>query len=270
MKTKNIKESLRVAIVSGGAMGYRNGGPSIGGAISVRLARDGFKVVVADQLKAGQWTADRIRKNGGEAIFVRGDVTNTAFVKRLIKTAEKEFGGLTALVNCVARYGSGMAKNESEISEEEWDKTLAVNLGGYFKCAKYAIPLILKSGGGTIVNISSWGSFASLPNFSVYTVSKAAIDGLTRSLAVDFAPKIRTNSVCPGFVKIANSENRRTPKQLKDWYGSIAKNYPLGRVCEVEEIANAVAFLSGEESSYINGQSIIVDGGKSISDRHQF
>ena len=257
-------------MVTGGAMGYKAGGPSIGGAISIRLAKDGFKVIVVDQLDAGQRTTDIIKENGGEAVFLKGDVTQSDFVKQIMKTAEEKFGGLNCLVNCVARYSPGMAKNVAEITEEEWEATLAVNLGGYFKCAKYAIPLMLKSGGGSIVNISSAGSFTSLPNFSVYHVSKAAIDGLTRSLAVDFAPQIRTNSVCPGFVKIANSENNRTPEQLNEWYGQIFKQYPLQRVCEVEEIASAVSFLASDESSYVNGQSIIVDGGKSISGQHQF
>lgn len=120
------------------------------------------------------------------------------------------------------------------------------------------------------MNISSCASFASLPNFSVYSVAKAAIDGLTRSLAIDFAPHIRTNSVCPGFVRIENSEGNRDQKELSRWYSDISKQYPMKRVCEVEEIANVVHFLVSNEASYINGQSIVVDGGKSVADFHQF
>lgn len=265
MKIKN-----RVAIVTGGAMGFKKGGPSIGGAVSIRLAKDGYKVVVVDLLDAGQRTVDVIKENGGEALFVKKDVTVTEDVKKILETAKSEFGGLTCLVNCVARYGPGMAKNVVEISEEEWNKTLEVNLGGYFKMAKYSIPLILKSGGGTIVNISSTAAFTTLPNFSVYSVSKAAISALTRTIAVDFAPKIRANTVCPGFVRIANSQGDRTPEELKEWYARIAKQYPMKKVCEVEEIANTVSFLTSDESSYINGQAIIVDGGKIISDIHEF
>ena len=93
---------------------------------------------------------------------------------------------------------------------------------------------------------------------------------MTRSIAIDFAPKIRANTVCPGFVRIENSENNRTTEQLKLWYESIAKQYPMKRVCEVEEIANVVSFLSSEKSSYINGQSIRVDGGYGIADSHEF
>ena len=157
-----------------------------------------------------------------------------------------------------------------DITEDEWNKTLDVNLSGYFKMAKYSVPFILESGGGTIVNISSIETFTALPNFSVYSVSKAAVDGLTRTLAVDFAPKIRTNSICPGFVKIANSENNRSSEELEKWYADISKQYPMGRVCEVDEIASVASFLASEESSYINGQSIIVDGGKSVADIHKF
>ncbi len=235
--------NTKVAIVTGGSMGYKTGGPSIGGAISIQLAQDGYTVIVVDQLEKGKRTVEIVEKNGGKAKFIQADVTVTEEIKNIIKTAETEFGGLHCLVNCVATYGSGMAKNVVEITEEEWDKTLAVNLGGYFKMAKYSIPLILKSGGGTIVNISSLAAFNALPNFSVYSVSKAAINALTRTIAVDFAPKIRANAICPGFVKIANSQNNRTPEELKTWYAGISKQYPMKRVCEVEEIAQHKLYL---------------------------
>lgn len=218
----------------------------------------------------GERTCSRIRESGGDAIFIKADVGDSAQVKDAVRKTVLEFGGLTCLVNCAARYSSGMAKNVAEISEEEWEKTLNVNLGGYFRFAKYSIPEILKSGGGTVINISSAGSFRSLPNFSVYSVSKAAIDALTRCLAVDFAPRIRTNSVCPGFVRIANSEKGRKGAELDGWLAGIAKEYPMRRVCSVDEVASAVSFLAGDEAAYINGQSIIVDGGRSISDSHDF
>lgn len=263
--------NTKVAIVTGGAMGYKNFGPSIGGAIAIQLARDGFSVVVVDRLKkAGENTAEIIRKNGGKALFLGLNVTKTDHVQKIIKITKEKFGGLNCVVNCVARYSKGMAKNIADIDEDEWTKTLDVNLGGYFKMCKYAIPLMLNSEGGTIINISSTASFKNLPNFSVYSVSKAAINALTRSIAVDFAPKIRANTICPGFVRIENSENGRSPSQLKQWYAEIAKGYPMKRVCEVEEIANTVSFLASERSSYINGQSINVDGGYGIADIHEF
>lgn len=259
----------KVAIVTGAAMGYKRGGPSIGGAIAIRLAKDGFKIVVVDLLKTGNNTVEIIKKNGGEAVFEKADVTNTTDVKKVVKKAS-ELGNLTCLVNCAAKYPKGMFKNLADISEEDWNTVIEVNLGGYFKVAKYSIPEILKSGGGTIINISSIASISSIKNFGVYSVSKAAINALTRSLAVDFAPKIRVNAICPGFVRIENSENNRSPEDLKKWYQEISRQYPLGRVAEVEEIANVASFLASDQSSYITGQSIIVDGGKTISDSHDF
>jgi NAD(P)-dependent dehydrogenase (short-subunit alcohol dehydrogenase family) len=260
----------KIAIVTGGAMGYKNGGPSIGGEAAIRLAKDGFKVIVVDQLDAGQKTVDMIKANGGEAVFLQKDVTKREDIKEIVKAAEDKFGGLTCLVNCVARYSPGMAKNIVDISEDEWEKTLGVNLNGYFKMAKYSIPEIIASGGGTIINISSIESFVALPNFSVYSVAKAAVDALTRTIATDFAPKIRANAIAPGFVKIENSENSRSSAELKKWHQNVAKQYPMERLCEAEEIANVVSFLAGDDSSYINGQTIVVDGGKLVADIHEF
>jgi NAD(P)-dependent dehydrogenase (short-subunit alcohol dehydrogenase family) len=109
-----------------------------------------------------------------------------------------------------------------------------------------------------------------LRDCSVYSVAKAGIDALTRSIAVDFAPHIRTNSILPGFVKIANSENGRNETGLTEWYDNIAKEYPMDRVCTTYDIANVAAFLASNQSAYINGQSIIVDGGHLIYDSHEF
>ena len=109
-----------------------------------------------------------------------------------------------------------------------------------------------------------------LKNFSVYPVTKAAINALTRTLAIDFAPRIRANAICPGFVRIANSEGDRSPEEVEAWLGRIAKGYPLKRVCTVEEIASVALFLASDDSSYINGQCITVDGGRFVSDVHEF
>lgn len=260
----------KTAIVTGAAMGYKSGGKSIGGAIAIQLAKDGYNVVVVDLGDMGKKTVEIIEKNGGKGIFIKADVTNVDDVKKIIETTEKKFEGLNCLVNCVAKYDTEMAKNVVDITEEKWNETLNVNLNGYFLMVKYSIPSMLQSGGGSIVNISSIESLVALPKFSIYSVSKAAIDALTRSLATDFAPSIRTNSILPGFVKIANSENNRTFEQLNQWYSEISKQYPMKRVCEVGEIADVVSFLVSEKASYINGQSIIVDGGKTIADIHTF
>lgn len=155
-----------------------------------------------------------------------------------------------------------------EIPEEDWNHIIDVNLNGYFRFAKYAISLILESGGGTIVNISSGAAFQVLKNFCIYPVTKAAINSLTRTIAIDFAPQIRCNAICPGFVRIANSEGDRTSDEVEKWITNIAKMYPLKRVCSVEEIANIALFLASDDSSYINGECIIVDGGRFVVDMH--
>ena len=266
MRMKN-----KVALITGAALGYKDGGPSIGSSIDFILASEGAKVVVIDILeRMGELTAERINKSGGEAIFIKADVTQTLDVKNAVQITKERFGQLHCLVNCAASYEGDIFHNVVDTSEQDWNKIINVNLNGYFRFAKYSIPLILESGGGTIINISSNAAFQVVKNFCVYPVTKAAINSLTRSLAIDFAPKIRTNAICPGFVRIANSENDRSPKELKKWIDGIANRYPLERVCSVDEIANITLFLASDESSFINGQCISVDGGYLISDVHDF
>jgi NAD(P)-dependent dehydrogenase (short-subunit alcohol dehydrogenase family) len=265
-----MKMQGKVALVTGAALGYRSGGPSIGSAIAFRLAAEGARVVVVDILEEmGRRTVERIRENGGVGLFVRADVASTDEVVRAIEITRREFGALHYLVNCAAAYEGDIARNVVEISEEDWSHTIEVNLNGYFRFAKYAIPLMLQSGGGAIVNISSGAAFRAQPNFSVYPVTKAAINALTRTLAIDFAPRIRANAICPGFVRIANSENERTPEEVEAWLGRIAQTYPLQRVCTVEEIASVAYFLLSDEASYINGQCTVVDGGRSVLETHE-
>jgi len=266
-----VKMQNKIALVTGAALGYKEGGPSIGSAIAFKFASEGAKVLVVDILEEmGQRTVDKIEENGGEGLFVKADVSKTDDVKRAIELTRQKFGKLHCLVNCAASYEGNIFRNVVEIPEEDWNNIIDVNLNGYFRSAKYAIPLILESGGGTIINISSVAAFKVLKDFCVYTVTKAAINALTRTLAIDFAPKIRCNAICPGFARIANSEGDRTPDEVERWIASIAKEYPLKRVCSVEEIANVALFLASDDSSYINGQCIIVDGGKFIFDAHKF
>ncbi|MHA2390992.1 MAG: SDR family NAD(P)-dependent oxidoreductase [Promethearchaeota archaeon] len=266
-----MKLQNKVALITGAALGFKEGGPSIGGAIALKFASEGGKIVVVDvNDEMGQKTVEKIIDKGGEGFFIKANVSKTNEVEEAIKLTSENYNKLDILVNCVASYEGDIFKNVIEIPEDDWNNVMDVNLNGYFRFAKYAIPLMLKSGGGTIVNISSNAAFKVLKDFCVYPVTKAAIDALTRTLAIDFAPHIRTNSICPGFVRIANSEGDRTPEEVEEWIDSIAKKYPLKRVCTVNEIAKVALFLASDDSSFINGQSIIVDGGKIISDTHEF
>lgn len=262
MKLKN-----KIALVTGAALGYKDGGDSIGSAIAFKLASEGAKIIAVDILEEmGQRTVDRIVNNGGKAFFVKADVSNSEEVQKAVSVAKEKFGGLHCLVNCAASYEGNIFHTVPNTPEEDWIKIFDVNLHGYFRFTKYSVPLMLESGGGTIVNISSMAAYKVVPNFAVYHVTKAAINGLTRVLAIDHAPEIRTNAICPGFVKIANSEGNRTPDELKKWHDDIAKGYPAQRLCSVEEIANVACFLASDESSYMNGECLRVDSGRSVSD----
>lgn len=266
MRLKN-----KVALVTGAALGFKDGGPSIGSAIAFRFVSEGAKAVIVDiNEEMGQKTADTINRKGGTSIFIKANVADSSDVRKVIEKTESKFGKLTCLVNCAVCYEGDIFHNVVDTPEADWKKIIDINLNGYYLFAKYAIPLILKSGGGTIVNISSMAAFNVTPDFAVYHVAKAAINGLTRVLATDYAPEIRTNAICPGFVRIANSEGNRSPKEVKKWIDKIAKGYPLKRVCTTEEIANVALFLASDESSYINGESIMADGGRFIADTHKF
>ena len=266
MKLKN-----KVALITGAALGFKEGGPSIGSAIALKFASEGAKIVAVDILEVmGRKTIEQIIDNGGEGIFIKTDVSKTKEVKDAISLTEKKYKELHILINCAASYEGNIFRNVVDISEDDWKKIIDINLNGYFRFAKFAIPLILKSGGGIIVNISSCAAFKVLKDFCIYPVTKAAINALTRTLAIDFAPQIRTNSICPGFVRIANSEGNRTPEEIEEWINDISKTYPLKRVCTVDEIANVALFLASDDSSYINGECIIVDGGRIVSDTHEF
>ena len=261
----------KIALVTGAALGFKDGGPSIGSAIAFKLASEGAKIVVVDVLEEmGEKTVETMKNKGGEGFFVKADVSSTQDVIKVIKLIKHTYGQLHCLINCAASYEGEIFRNVVETSEYDWKKIIDVNLNGYFRFAKYSIPLILESGGGTIVNISSGAAFKVLKDFCVYPVTKAAINALTRTLAIDFSPKIRTNAICPGFVRVANSEGNRTSEEINNWIKGIAVRYPLKRVCTVDEIANVALFLACDDSSYINGQSIIVDGGNMISDVHEF
>ncbi len=261
----------KIALITGAALGYKKGGPSIGGAIAIKLAAEGAKVVVVDLNKeAGQLTVNKIHENEGEAVFMKIDVTNSREIKRGIQAIKKKFGRLDFLVNCAASYEGDIFHNVVDTPEEDWMNIFNVNLHGYYRMAKYAIPLMLENRGGSIVNISSIAAYNVVPNFSVYPVTKAAINGLTQVLAIDHAPEIRTNAICPGFVRIANSEGGRSPKELKKWHDKIAKTYPAKRLCKVDEIASVAAFLLSDEASYINGECLKVDSGRFLLDNHDY
>lgn len=243
----------RVAVVTGAAKG-------IGWGIASVLAREGAKVVVVDWDEAGgQQTAAEIRQAGGDALFVRCDVSNEAQVQAMVQAALDRYGKIDILVN---NAGIGVYKTVTDASSEDWDRCLGVNLKGVFLCAKYSIPHMQAQGKGAIVNISSVHAYANVNGTSPYAASKGGVAALTRAMAMDYSPTIRVNAVAPGWVL--------TPliQGIFDSYPDPAEQQRLveqrqvmKRIGRPEDIGQAVAFLASDEASFITGVQLFVDGG---------
>ena len=244
----------KAVIVTGGALG-------IGRAAAEIFAERGASVAILDwDEKAGNEARDAIEQSGGKAIFKRVDVSNAVDVQAAVEAANAAFGRIDSLVVSagIQRYGTALTTDDAQ-----WDEVLNVNLRGAWNAARSAIPFIQKAGGGTIVNVSSVQALASQQNVLAYTISKHGLLGLTRSMAMDFAREnIRVNAVCPGTVdtpmlKWAASLDP-DPQSVYDACNAM---HPLGRIAQPREIAEVVAFLAHETSSFVTGAVWTVDGG---------
>jgi NAD(P)-dependent dehydrogenase (short-subunit alcohol dehydrogenase family) len=247
----------KVCFVTGGASG-------MGRVAAAMFCAEGARVAVADvNAEACESAAAAARKaaaGAGDAFAVPCDVTQDSAVQKAIATTVKRFGGLHALYN---NAGIMMAEDHSVVDTEEWvwDRTLAVNLKGIYLCCRYGIPEMIRSGGGSVINIAS---FVGLVGCSVpqdaYTASKGAVIALTKSLAVQFAPQgVRSNAICPGPIEtplltewlLADPEAKRI---------RLARN-PTGRFGKPDDIVNAGIFLASDESAWTNGAVLVIDGG---------
>ncbi len=235
----------KIAVVTGGARGQ-------GAAHALRLATEGYGVYTADLLdEAGEAEAARLRESGLDVTYVHHDVSDETSWQTLMKTVESGHGRLDVLVN-----NAGII-HVTPIADEDikaWKRLLDVNLTGAFLGIRAAIPLMDAAGGGSIINISSIFGPAGAIGYPAYAASKAGLLGLTRTAALELAPKkIRVNAVCPGGVS--------TPMNANEPDGGVVPETPLGRRADVSEIAGAIAFLAGPDASFVTGTELVVDGG---------
>ncbi len=240
----------KVALISGGASGMGRSEATI-------FAQEGAKVVIGDILEAeGRDVADHITKAGGQARFVKLDVTSEASWEAAVQAAVTAFGKLDILVNNAGISGSG----PDTMSVPVWDTVMDINAKGVFLGMKYAIPAMQRAGGGAIVNISSISGFVGQNRIHMaYNASKGAVRIMTKSAAVQYAEAgIRVNSVHPGVMPpMRTSQASADP----EWRAKMLRAVPLKREGRVEEVANAVLFLASDEASYITGTELVVDGG---------
>ncbi|WP_268800513.1 SDR family oxidoreductase [Pseudomonas huanghezhanensis] len=244
--------SGHVALVTGAAAG-------IGRATALAFAGEGLKVVVADlDSDGGERTTELIREAGGEALFFRCDVTRDADVQHLMDATIEAFGRLDYAFN---NAGIEIEKGRlSEGSEAEFDAIMGVNVKGVWLCMKYQLPLMLAQGGGAIVNTASVAGLGAAPKMSIYSASKHAVIGLTKSAAIEYAKKrIRVNAVCPAVIDTDMFRRAHEADPRKAEFA--ATMHPVGRIGTVEEIASAVLYLCSDGAAFTTGHSLAVDGG---------
>jgi NAD(P)-dependent dehydrogenase (short-subunit alcohol dehydrogenase family) len=244
----------KVAIITGGGSG-------IGQATALLFAEEGARVVVADCVPEGaRETVDRIRRTGGQAILVEADVSAAADVERMVGTTLATYGRIDILVNNAAVT---IPASVVEASEEVWDRTMAIDLKGVFLASKYAIPHMIAGGGGSVINMASMCGLVASRNQAPYNAAKGGVVALTRQMAIDYAPhNIRVNGIAPSEVRtpmFLGFINRAPDPEQK--MQELVARIPLGRVAEPEELARAALFLASEDSSYVTGVTLPVDGG---------
>ncbi len=239
----------KVAIVTGGAQG-------IGRAIAEVFAEEGATVFIADiEAKAGRQTAESICKRGGSAAFVSCDVSSAKQVQRVVKRASKETGRIDVLCNNVAFLGQWHGAGDA--TEAEWEKCFRVSLMGAQHFTKAVLPFMTRQRCGSIINISSVQGLVGARTSAAYTSIKHALLGFTRSVACDYgALNIRCNAVCPGAI-----HTRISPKPGSELHKRQLSKTLLGRIGEPREVAHAALFLASDESSYVTGVALPVDGG---------
>jgi len=242
----------KVALVTGSGAGI--------GAVTARaFARAGAAVIVTDvDVDGGRTTVEKIRSDGGQAEFFAADVTDPEAVKALVGFAVDTYGGLHYAHNNAGVLGESARLTESD--DETWFRTVQINLNAVYLGMKHQIPAILDSGGGAVVNTSSYAGLVAVPFASAYVASKHGVIGLTKAAAVEFGKKgVRVNAVCPGSARTKMNIERVAGNPAIE--KAMTDVSPMKRFVEPEEVANAVLWLCSEDASFVNGHALAVDGG---------
>jgi len=250
----------KIAIITGSASG-------IGAACAWKFVKEGATVMVVDvNDEGGRKLVEEIKSDGGVADYLHIDVTSPQDIERMISSTVEKFGKIDILLNNV---GINPVSNVVDTSVDVWDKVMQVNLKSAFLGCKAAIPAMVRTGGGVIINMGSVSGLEAGPvSQTAYEVSKAGIIALTKSIAQDFASEnIRANCICPGATATPLIkkfiEESMTSDERKAWMGIV----PMGRLAEPDEIASVAAFLASDDSSYVTGATIVVDGGRTTGIR---
>lgn len=240
----------KIAIITGAGSG-------IGRGIALAFVKEGAKVVVADwSEEGGKETVEQIRKIKGEAVFIKTDVSKAVDIDEMVKTCLDKFGRVDILVNNAGIVKFGPLH---ETPEEDWDAVLNVNLKSVFLGSKRVIPEMLKQGRGKIINITSIAGLVGFENIGPYCASKGGIIALTREMALEYAKsKINVNCIAPGVIKTAMTKDILADPAQKQFFES---STPYPRLGEPEDIAMAAVYLASDESDFVNGHVLVVDGG---------
>jgi NAD(P)-dependent dehydrogenase (short-subunit alcohol dehydrogenase family) len=242
----------KVALVTGGAAG-------IGRAISELFAEEGAIVVIADIVSAGD-TIETIQKKGGTVKFLKTDVSDSSQVRMLVDETVRTYGTIDVVCN---NAGVELLRPLIETSEADWDKVINTNLKGPFLISKYTLPHMLSKKAGTIINIASQLGIVGAENFSAYCASKGGLILFTKAMALECAPYgIRVNCICPGVIETPMLEREvNLDKRPEEARKRFLSKHPMGRIGRPEEIAQAALFLASGRSSFVTGDSLVVDGG---------
>jgi NAD(P)-dependent dehydrogenase (short-subunit alcohol dehydrogenase family) len=245
--------SGKIAIITGGALG-------IGRATALLFAREGASVVVADvNQEAGRRVVEETVRAGGSGFFEAVDVTLAADCRRLVESTIRDLGRIDILFN-----NAGIIRRSTviDLSEENWDRVMAVNVKSIYLLSREVIPHMEKQGAGSIINTASGWGLAGGAKAAVYCASKGAVVLLTKAMAIDHGPRIRVNCICPGDTDtgMLRAEAAQIGEETGRFLADAAKR-PLGRVGKPEEIAQAVLYLASDASSFVTGTALVVDGG---------